>query len=345
MNNFKKHIIASTSLVKEALVKINDLVDKNHLTLFVIDDENKLIGTITDGDVRRGLLNGLSLEDSVTKFMRDNFRFLPEDKINPESLAEFEKQQIFLIPILNEDKEVVKILDLSREKAFLPLDVVIMAGGKGMRLRPLTKTLPKPLLEVGGVPIIERNVNRLQTYGIQNIHITVNYLGEIIEEYFKKTDIQIVREKSFMGTLGAISLVQAFQHDTVLIMNSDLLTNIDYADFFAYFKSTDADMLIASIPYEVNVPYAVLEDKDGKVVSLKEKPTYTYYSNAGIYLVKAELLDLVPKEKKYDATDLIEHLIDNGRSVVSYPLRAYWLDIGNHKDYSRAQEDVKHIQF
>jgi dTDP-glucose pyrophosphorylase len=343
--DYNKHIILSTSQVKDALLQINDLEDRNHMTLFVVDAAGKLIGTLTDGDVRRGLLNELTLNDLVTSFMRDSFRHLKEGDINADSLLEFNDLQISLIPVLDNEGKVLRVMDLSKEKSFLPIDVVIMAGGKGMRLRPLTEKLPKPLLEIGGTPIIERNVIRLQACGVQHINITVNYLGDLLKEHFKSSEVKCLTEESFLGTIGSVNLVDSFKNDTVLVMNSDLLTNIDFVDFHSYFESTNADMLIASIPYEVNVPYAVLEDKDGRIVSLQEKPTYTYYSNAGIYLIKRSLLELIPKDEKYDATDLIERLIEDDKNVVSYPLRAYWLDIGNHRDYKKALEDVKHIQF
>jgi NDP-sugar pyrophosphorylase family protein len=161
----------------------------------------------------------------------------------------------------------------------------------------------------------------------------------------KKLNIQYVREKQFLGTIGSSSLIETFENDTVLIMNSDLLTNIDYEDMYNEFMAQDADLIVASIPYNVSIPYAVLETKDGKISGLKEKPTYTYYSNAGIYMVKRSLMDIIPKNEKYDATDLIEDLIKKSKKVIPYSITSYWLDIGKHEDFEKAQIDIKHIKF
>ena len=222
-----------------------------------------------------------------------------------------------------------------------------MAGGIGQRLMPLTKNKPKPLLHVGDKPIIEHNINRLNCFGIDNYWVSIKYLGDQIEQYFDKSDLNIhfVREKEPLGTIGAVSKINDLVHDYVLICNSDILTNLDYEHFFLDFLENDADMSIVSIPYKVNIPYAVLEIAAGKVNDLKEKPTYTYYSNGGIYLVKKKLLQLIPKNIRFDATDFIECLIQKGYNIISYPLTGYWLDIGSHEDFIKAQSDIKHISF
>ncbi len=161
----------------------------------------------------------------------------------------------------------------------------------------------------------------------------------------KGISIQYVTEESPLGTIGAASKVGIMEHEYVLIINSDLLTNIDYEDFFIDFVTKDAMLSVVTIPYNVDVPYAVLETKDDHVISFKEKPTYTYYSNGGIYLMKRSCLKLIPRDTFYNATDLMESLILNGEKVASYPMRGYWLDIGKHQDYIKAQEDIKHIKF
>jgi NDP-sugar pyrophosphorylase family protein len=223
-----------------------------------------------------------------------------------------------------------------------------MAGGKGERLLPLTKSTPKPMLKVGDKPIIEHNIDQLKAYGIQNFHISINYLGHIISDYFKDgttkgIQIEYIKEDRPMGTLGAVSCVEKYTKEDVLIMNSDLLTNIDFADFYNEFKNQDADMAVATIPYHVDLPYAIMELDGVKVTSFKEKPRYTYFANAGIYLVKASVTELIPKDSFYDATDLMESLIQKGKKLINYPILGYWLDIGKPEDFARAQKDISHL--
>jgi NDP-sugar pyrophosphorylase family protein len=226
-----------------------------------------------------------------------------------------------------------------------------MAGGTGKRLRPLTENTPKPLLKVGGKPIIEYNIDNLKKVGIKNIKLSVNYLGEQLIDYFgdgisRNLNIQYVREDKPLGTIGSILLVNDFEHDDIIVMNSDLLTNIDFKDFYKFFKSTDADMAVAATSYHVDVPYAVLEaDEKNRVISLKEKPKYTYYSNAGIYILKKALLKMIPKDQFYDITDLMERILEMNLKLVTYPINGYWLDIGKHEDFKKAQDDVNHIKF
>jgi NDP-sugar pyrophosphorylase family protein len=187
-------------------------------------------------------------------------------------------------------------------------------------------------------------------FGIDDFWVTVKYLGKQIENYFgdgkqKNLSIEYVWENEPLGTIGSVSQICNFKHDYVLVTNSDLLTNIDYEQFFLEFIKQDADLAILTIPYQVSIPYAVLETNDGKVKSFKEKPTYTYYSNGGIYLMKKEMLNFIPKNKFYNATDLIEELIQKKCKVISFPFSGYWLDVGKHEDFEKAQTDINNIKF
>ncbi|MNM72326.1 D-glycero-alpha-D-manno-heptose 1-phosphate guanylyltransferase [compost metagenome] len=226
-----------------------------------------------------------------------------------------------------------------------------MAGGEGKRLRPLTEKTPKPLLLVGEKPIIEYNIDRLKEVGVHTINISINYLGDQLEQYFgdgSQKDIRInyVRETKPLGTIGSVLLVEDFDHEDIIIMNSDLLTNIDFNDFFKTYQEAKADMIVATTSYHVDVPYAVLEVSENNAVkSLKEKPRYTYYSNAGIYILKKNLLSMIPQDKFFDITDLMDRIIEMDLKLVTYPINGYWLDIGKHEDFKKAQEDIKHIKF
>jgi dTDP-glucose pyrophosphorylase len=344
--NPAQNIIQITDSIKEALLKLNSL-DK--LILFVVDGQ-RLVGTLTDGDIRRGLMKSLTVEHLVSDFMNSNFRYLKNTNIDFQYIENLRKDNINIIPIIDDKGKILHLVDFSHTRSILPVDVVIMAGGKGERLKPLTDTCPKPLLKVGDKPILEHNVDRLIGFGVFKMYISVNYLADQIEDYFsdgssKGISINYLKESKPLGTFGAISLVDSFVYDHVLILNSDLLTNIDFEDFFKAYLLSGADMAIAAIPYNVNVPYAVLETVDEKVISFKEKPTYTYYSNAGIYLLGKSLLSDLKPDHFYNATDFMESLITSGKKVINYPLLGYWLDIGKHEDFKKAQEDVKHIKF
>lgn len=348
MISYKDHLILTGYSIRQALIQLTKL--GINAILFVVDEENKLIGSITDGDVRRGLIKGALLDDPVNTIIRSIPRFIKKGERDIQKVIQYREENFQIIPILDRQNQVVNVINFRQIRSYLPVDAVIMAGGKGQRLYPLTEKTPKPLLKVGNKPIIEHNIERLSLFGIDDVWITVNYLGEQIEEYFgngsdRNINISYVREDMPQGTIGSISKIRNFQHDYVLITNSDLLTNLDYEHFFIEFLKEDADLAVVTIPYLVNIPYAVLETKNGQVVNFKEKPTYTYYSNAGIYFVKRATLDLIPRDTHFNATDLIEHLIAQKKKVFSYPLIGYWLDIGKPEDFEKAQHDIKNIKF
>lgn len=348
MRHYKDHLIPMSITIRDAL-KVLDKLGKDAIT-FVVDEKDALLGSLTDGDVRRGFIKGVKLEDSVDDIIQTGPRSLRKGEHNIEKVIEYRQKNYKVIPILDKDDRVINVVNFGIMKSYLPIDVVVMAGGKGMRLRPLTENTPKPLLNVGEKPIIEHNIHRMSLFGMDDFWISVNYLGEQIEEYFgngnrNNLNINYIREDEPLGTIGSVSKIDNFLHDYVLITNSDILTNLDYEDFFLRFIEEDADFAVVTIPYKVDVPYAVLETTNGHVISFKEKPTYTYYSNGGIYLMKREIIDRIPKDTFYNTTDLMESLIKEGKKVLSFPLNGYWLDIGRHEDLEKAQEDIKTIKF
>jgi len=342
----QQYLINHTSTIKEALVQLDISLGK---ALFIVDDANKVLASISDGDIRRALIKGHSISELALTIAHKSFKFIQQNTTKKEELEQFKANKITLIPILNSKMELVRIIDISQIKAMLPLDAVIMAGGKGARLMPLTQQTPKPLLKVGDKPIIEYNTDRLASFGIRNINITVNYLGDQIVDYFNahnnhQIDFNYIREDRPLGTIGALKLIESFNNDYILLMNSDLLTNADFEDIFNNFLLKEGDALVATVPYKVNIPYGVVETKAGYVTNIKEKPSYTYYSNAGIYIFKKECLDFVPQDTFYNATDLIETLLTKKKKIINYPILTYWLDIGKHEDFEKAQEDIKHIK-
>ncbi|WP_333575882.1 nucleotidyltransferase family protein [Sphingobacterium sp.] len=348
MNIVEQHTILHTNTVRDALIKLDQLA--YDAILFVVDEEKKLIGSMTDGDLRRGFIRGLGFDDHLIDFIQPSPKFIFERDYNLDKLDLFRNNHFKIVPILNEEKAIVDILNFRTRTTLIPADAVLMAGGEGKRLRPLTEKTPKPLLKVGDKPIIEYNIERLKKVGIKNVNLSINYLGDQLIDYFgdgkdRDLNIQYVKEDKPLGTVGSILLVDHFSHDDIIVMNSDLLTNIDFADFFQTYKKTDADMAVATTSYHVDVPYAVLEVNESNTVkSLKEKPRYTYYSNAGIYILKRDLLKMIPENQFFDITDLMDRILEMNLKLVTYPINGYWLDVGKHEDFKKAQEDIKHIK-
>lgn len=350
MKNFSGNLITEKETIRDALLKLNKISHSSEHTMFVVNEIGQLVGTVTHGDIRRGLLDNRGIENPITAVMNSNFSALRSKSFTIEEIRRLKEREIQLVPMVDEHMKILRVINLREKISILPLDVFILAGGKGERLLPLTENTPKALLKVGDKPILEHNIDRLRKFGIHNITLSVRHLSEQITDYFgngdnKNLNISFVHEKGEpLGTIGSLSMVTEFANDAVLIMNSDLLTNIDFENLYIDFIEKKADMIVATIPYQVQIPYAVLETDEEKILSFKEKPTYTYYSSAGIYIVKKELLRFIPRGKHYNATDFMADLIEKQYKVAYYPILAYWLDIGRNDDYKKAQEDIKHIR-
>lgn len=346
--NYENHLISQNTTIIDALRQIQSLAP-HPLILFALDVNKRMVGTLTDGDIRRALIANHSLLEYVENVMNKHFNYIRQNTSNLVKDLHYQRVlKMKLVPVLDNQNHIADIIDLERFVTCIPVDAVLMAGGKGERLRPLTERIPKPLLPVGDKAIIDHNIDRLICYGVRHISVTINYLGEQIEEHFKvpKGDILVktVREPKYLGTIGSIKFVKEFYNDTVLVMNSDLFTNINYEDFYLHFKEHDAEMSVAAVPYTVSVPYGIF-DLDGRnIQGLIEKPTYNYYANAGIYLIKRRVLDEIPDDTFFNATDLIEKLIAEGKKVIRFPLNGTWIDIGNPQEYQKANELVKHLK-
>lgn len=342
------HIISQDKTLIDALKVINNIREEP-LVLFVVDSEQRMVGTLTDGDVRRALIRGINVENQIYEAMHRDFNFLrkgiDDDVVNIHKQRDLKMK---LVPILDENNFIVEIINLEKYRTKLPIDAVLMAGGKGERLRPLTEKTPKPLIKVGDKCIIDYNIDNLLSYGVRHISVTVNYLAEQLDEHFQierdGIKINTVHEPKFLGTIGSIKFVDTFYNDTILVMNSDLFTNIDYEDFYLHFKKHDADMSVAAVPYVVKVPYGVFQLDGRTIKGVTEKPTISYYANAGIYLIKKERLSLIPNNVFYNATDFMDALISKGFNVIRYPVSGYWIDIGQYDELERAREIVKHIK-
>ena len=349
MKNFRILLINKNKTVLDALKQLDE-VSAIALTLFVIDEDNIVIGSITGGDIRRTLIKGSKLEDKVASVCNRDFYFLFEkDEKSYLEINKFKKKKgVLFIPILSKNKKIVEIIDIRNKKNILPIDVVLMAGGRGERLRPLTDTVPKPLLKIGDKPIIEHNIDSLIKYGVEYFFITENYLAEQLINYLgngssKCININHILEPEKMGTFGSLSLIDEFKNNYVLVMNSDLFTNINYEDLFLHFIDNDADMSVVAISHTVSIPYGIFNLENHNIKSIQEKPIYNYYANAGIYLFKKNLLNYIPKESFFNATDFINILIEKKYKVIRFLHPGYWIDIGKHEELIKAQELIRHI--
>ncbi|MDE6578844.1 MAG: nucleotidyltransferase family protein [Muribaculaceae bacterium] len=340
----RQHAISTLSSVKEGLAAINALSGAA-MTLFAVTPEGLLAGTVTDGDIRRAIISGIGLDDTLEKVMHKDFLAANPDDDLCLTIAEGRRRRLSLLPVV-ESGHIVDIIDLQSVKTFLPIDAVLMAGGRGERLRPLTLTTPKPLLEVGGKPIIDYNIEELESCGVKNIFVTVNYLAEQIIEHFDKRKgnaiVECILEPKRLGTIGSLALIDSFTSEDVLLMNSDLLTGIDFEAFYLKHKRSHADVTMAAVPYTVSVPFAILHLEGERVIGLEEKPTYNYFANAGVYLIKRDLLKRIVKGEFLDAPDFVENIISDGGKVECFPVQGTWIDIGSPDDYRHANEMMSH---
>jgi len=346
MKDFSKNLIKNSAGIIEAMQKLNEV--PGNLTLFVINENQQMLGTLTDGDIRRGFIRGLTLQDAVSSFKSEKF-YAVQNGFSINDFKHARELGVRLLPVLDENKQITKVYDLKKRKSILPLECMIMAGGRGLRLRPLTDVTPKPMLLLAGKPIIEHNIDRLISFGIEKIYISVNYLGQQIVDYFgdgssKGIRIEYIWEDKPLGTAGALSLVNNFGTNYILLMNSDLFTDVDFEDLYLNVLEHDASLGVATIPYTTKVPYGILTINQNQVTGLKEKPTYTNYANAGIYILNKNVIYRIPHNSFYNITDLMEQLIIESHSVIHNPIVGFWIDIGQHQDYLNAQEIVKHLK-
>lgn len=340
-------VINENEIIENALKTISRLGKET--VLIVVSNSFKLIGTLTDGDIRRGLLKGQIISGSnVLDFTNTNPKSLPE-KWLLQDLIKLREEGVKVIPVLNLKNELIDIIDLSEQRSVLPIEAVVMAGGKGLRLLPLTKKTPKPLLKVGNKAIIQRVLTRLSMYGINKCNITVGYLSDLIINEIGSNNsgcqIDYFLEKEPRGTIGALRDIKNIVKENILLINCDVLTNIDFEKLYLDFITSDSDLTIVSVPYEVNVPYAVIETNDeNKIINLTEKPSYKFSTNAAIYLFRSELVQEIPEKEKYDAPDFVLDLIRKGFKVTRFEFSGYWLDIGKHDDFNQAQIDVNRFE-
>lgn len=343
MKNFENIRLSVQSTIKEAL----KIIDTGAMKIaLVLDGENKLMGTVTDGDIRRGLLNGLTLDDSIESIIFHRPTVCGVNDSKEEILKKAVAKKIYQIPIIDQDGILVGIEEVDEllKPREYPNKVVLMAGGLGTRLRPLTDDRPKPMLEVGNKPILETIIANFVKYGFKNIILTVNYKSHMIEDYFGDgtafgVEIEYVHEKERMGTAGALSLIREKLTEPFFVMNGDLLTNVNFEYMFEYHRESEGKATMGVREYDFQVPYGVVNVDGHQITGIEEKPVHSFFVSAGIYMLDPYVLTYIPDKTFYDMPTLFEKLIEQGQKSVSFPIREYWLDIGRMSDFERANNE------
>ena len=335
--------------------RVMEQIDRNGYGLaVVVDDDRRLLDTVTDGDVRRAILNHSDLDLSIETLMgRERLTGRTQPVTAPagtpaaDLLRQMSELGIRHVPLLDREGRVMDVAvlwELVREYE-LPITAVIMAGGYGARLRPLTDEVPKTMLPVGDRPVLERIVGQLRESGIRRMNVTTHYKKEVISEHFGDghefgIEIQYVEEDRPLGTAGALSLVEAAE-DPILVINGDILTGLDFRAMLDFHRDHQADMTVAVKQQDMEIPFGVVEVDGVRVTGITEKPTVTHFINAGIYLLDPTVRRFIPRGQPYDMPDLIARLVSEGLIVVGVPVTEYWMDIGRVEDYRRAQTEVE----
>ena len=349
MKNINKIKLIINSTIKEALQIIDNGAVKFAI---VIDDKDKLLGTITDGDIRRAILDGKTLEDSIENVYFKTPTVVHVDSTKEEIINICTTKKIYQIPVVDDENRVVsiKMLDEILKPKEHKNKVILMVGGLGTRLRPLTDSTPKPMLPVGGKPILQTIVEKFVSYGFVNIIMCVGYKSNIIQEFFKDgskfgAKIEYVLEDKRMGTAGALTLLSDIQkpNEPFFVMNGDLLTNVNFENMLDFHISQRAQATMCVREYDFQVPYGVVNIEDGRITSIVEKPIHKFFVSAGIYMLDNTCIDMIPEDEFYDMPTLFEEMIKNNDNTVSFPIREYWLDIGRIDEYEKANIEYKEV--
>ncbi|QOL27083.1 nucleotidyltransferase family protein [Thalassotalea sp. LPB0316] len=317
----------------------------------VIDDERKLLGTITDGDIRRAILKHVDLQLSVSQVMNTQPKVASPRASRSQLLALMKKDQLLSIPVVDEDKTLIDLASWHQLVANDRYDnpVFLMAGGFGTRLKPLTNACPKPMLKVGGKPMLEKIIESFIKSGFHRFYISTHYMPEMITEYFGDgsdwgISIEYVHEENPLGTGGALGLLpDDMPQLPIIMMNGDVLTNVDFEDLLSFHKAEKSICTMCVCEYEYQVPYGVIQAKNQKVIDMVEKPVHKYFVNAGIYVVEPEMANKVKKNQAIDMPTLIEQQLRSEIDVSLYPIHEYWKDIGQIRDFNQAQDDINSL--
>lgn len=347
MKNIEKLLLKKDASIKKSMQAIDNGTFKIAL---IVDDNMHLLGTLTDGDIRRAILKGLTLESSISNIYHKNPIQGTTSSSKSELLKLAETHKILRIPIVNNDGKLIA-LDTLEELAYTQKKankVVLMVGGLGTRLRPLTNTIPKPMLNVGGKPILETIVKKFHDSGFTNIIMCVKYKSEIIKDYFGTGEkfgvtIKYIQEDKRMGTAGALTLFKEKLTEPFFVMNGDLLTDVNFENLLDYHTINKSIATMCVREYDFQVPFGVVNLDGHAIKSIVEKPTHNFFVSAGIYMLSPECIDLIPKNEFYDMPTLFDQLIKKDENIISFPLSEYWLDIGRIEEYEKANNEYHRV--
>jgi dTDP-glucose pyrophosphorylase len=335
----------------QSIREVLQIIDQSGIQIAIITTENRYLqGTVTDGDIRRGILEGIDLDEPVSTVMNEDPITAPPQEERQSLISTMRARRIHQIPLVDREGRVVgvEVLDDLLESEARPNPVVLMAGGLGTRLRPLTKDCPKPLLEVGGKPILETILEGFVAHGFQQFYISVNYMSGMIEDHFGdgsdwNVDITYLHEDERLGTAGSLSLLPERPKETMIVMNGDLLTKLNFAHLLDFHHEHEAIATMCVREHETQVPYGVIETDDQYMEGIEEKPIERYFVNAGIYVLEPETLDHVPENEFFDMPDLFERVIEDDRKATVFPVREYWQDVGRKEDFQRVNGEYSDV--
>lgn len=347
MTDYKKVLLKPTSTIKEAL----RVIDSGAIQIALVIDENeKLLGTLTDGDIRRGLLNNLELSDVIESIIYTSPTVCTINDSKEAILEIAVAKKIYQIPIVDEKGRLVGVEEVDE---LLKIEsksnkVVLMVGGLGTRLRPLTEHTPKPMLKVGNKPILETIILNFKKHGFTNVILSVSYKSEIIEEYFGDgssfgVNIEYIHEDKRMGTAGALSLIRDKLNEPFFVMNGDLLTNINFENMMNYHLSNKSIATMGVREYDFQVPYGVVNIEKENIISIEEKPVHKFFVSGGIYALDSKVLEFIPDDMFYDMPTLFEKMIEKSFKTISFPIHEYWLDIGRIEEYEKANNEYDKV--
>jgi dTDP-glucose pyrophosphorylase len=347
MKNYKNILLKPTSTIKEAL----EIIDSGAMKIALVVDKNeKLLGTLSDGDIRRGLLNNLNLEDSIESIIFKTPTVCKIDDTKEKILEIALDKKVYQLPIVDNDGKLIGIEEV--DELLKPQNkdnrVVLMVGGLGTRLRPLTENTPKPMLKVGNKPILETIILNFKKYGFKNIILCVSYKSEIIEDHFGDgkhlgVEIEYIHENKRMGTAGALSLIRDKLSQSFFVMNGDLLTNINFEHMMDYHLSNQSVATMGVREYDFQVPYGVVNVDGEYILSIEEKPVYKFFVSGGVYALGTKVLNFIPDDEFFDMPILFEKIIEKGMKSISFPIREYWLDIGRLEEFEKANDEYHEV--
>ncbi len=351
MKDWRKTSVGPETSIKETMA----VIDKSAVQIaLVVDQNDKLLGTVTDGDIRRGILKGVSLDEPVKRIFYVSPLTASIDD-NSETLHRIMKEQsINQLPVVDHDGRVVELVllrdILTGKKNKNP--VILMAGGLGTRLRPLTESCPKPLLKVGGTPLLETILQGFIDKGFDTFYLSVNYKAEMIEDYFGDgskwgVSVNYLRETKRLGTAGSIKLLPRKPTLPFIVMNGDLLTKVDFKNLLEFHvnnnKLSNAMATMCVREYNMQIPYGVIRQEGNRLVHLDEKPVHRFFINGGIYVFEPDMIDLIPDDQYFDMTHLFDKMMGKDYKTVIFHIREYWMDIGHKADFETADGEFGEI--